>query len=145
MILSPFALDALREIRLPATRVDRPGIWLVSVFVQAFGKEILDELLKAGMVRRGGIPDTVPSCIARTYADNIRRDWQIARFNSDIGTPIYPVSEDVLLVTHAGWRQKKLDALPGRRRSRGRSGGWHPLPVPTCSAGRVAPQDGDNA
>lgn len=145
MVLSPIAFEALRQIRCPATRVDLPGVWPVVVFLRVFGQAILDELLRAGLVRCGGMPDAVPITVNRTHGDVVRKHWGVVQFNAALGTPLYPVQSRVLMVTHAGWRQKSLAVQRVDRRVRWRSS--------ACSAGRGlpsrmvsdAPEGGDGA
>ena len=106
MILSRLALEALRYMRLPATYVDLPGIWPRNVFVQTFGHPVMTELLGAGLIRCGGMPEAVPIFVARESGEAVMVSRQVAAFNAARGAPIYPMAADTLLLTYAGWRQK---------------------------------------
>ena len=126
LILSRLALEALRHMRLPATYVDLPGIWPRNVFVQTFGLPIMAELLEAGLVRCGGMPEAGPIVVARESGEAVMASRQVAAFNAARGEPIYPMAADTLLLTYAGWRQKgrlvgRSDRRPRSPRSMSRS------------------------
>lgn len=97
------ARAALMKLATPASPADRPGDWFDRSIVERFGSEAVIDLVEAGLVQRGGTPDPLPPDIEVAYPDHMLRFSEMCQRAADAGKQVYPVGQDSLLVTRAGW------------------------------------------
>ncbi len=122
--LGEAAVEVLGAMRAPASAYERPGYWLEAVLVLLNGHEVVDVLLRAKAVRRGGTPSPVPAEVSRAYPRQTRaHDAIVARPKAEGAAP-YPSAGRHLSLTPLGWRisapqtaRGASEKAPGTRRA----------------------------
>ncbi|MDX5929195.1 hypothetical protein [Acidiphilium acidophilum] len=101
--LSDHARLALATLATQASPADRPGDWCDRGIIARFGSDAVSELVDAGLVQRGGVPDPLPAEIETSCRATMVRHYEICAREEGFGRPLYPAGGDIVLVTRAGW------------------------------------------